>query len=183
MDVSASIYTSPAEALDQDHFMRLYNAKTAVYSFCTPLRLGALLAGAGAAADKQLNAYGHHLGIAFQLRDDILGIFGDEIKMGKSTLSDIREGRRTMLMSFGLDKAKESQKRALERMLGNPKATYDDLKIAQTILKSTGALHQVEVIMHQHCDEARNILLTANFPMTLNPYLADLLAFSVKRER
>lgn len=183
MDVGTAIYNPSDKELDHDHFMRLYNSKTAMYSFCTPLRLGALFAGAGGQADKHLNTYGYHLGIAFQIRDDILGIFGDESKMGKSTLSDIREGRRTMLMSYALNLANPRQKQVLERVLGNAKATYVDLKAVQAILKSTGALDKTQAVMRQHCDEARNILLQAGLPMTLNAYLADLLAFSVKRSR
>jgi geranylgeranyl diphosphate synthase type II len=181
MDVAAPVYGLPIDSPDEDHFTRLYASKTSVYSFCMPLRLGALLAGAGVTSDRQLEAFGYHIGIAFQLKDDILGVFGDESKTGKSTLSDLREGKRTMLISLGYKAANSRQKQVLNRVLGNPKASYKDLKLVQDILKTTGALGRTQSAMQRHCDEARNILLRSGFPMSLNAYLADLLAFSVKR--
>lgn len=183
MDVATSVYTFPDEALGDDHFERLYAAKTSSYSFSTPLRMGAMLAGAGAVQDRRLDKFGYHLGIAFQIRDDILGVFGDEDKTGKSVLSDIREGKRTLMMSHALAAANNAQRAKLKAVLGNPKATKQDLASIQSIIRSTGALDKADNAMKQHCQQAHNILLSGGMPIELSSYLADVVSYCAKRVR
>lgn len=183
MDVALSIYPAGEEDLADEHFIRLCNAKTSCYSFCMPLRLGALLAGASASQDKHLNAFGRHIGVAFQLRDDMLGIYGSESQLGKPILSDLREGKQTMLMSHGLRLATPPQRQKLESILGNPNVSHADLKTIQKILINSGAKAEVEAVMEHHIRQARAITLKAGFPKPLNDYLVELLAFSVKRSR
>ncbi|MCB2174433.1 MAG: polyprenyl synthetase family protein [Actinomycetales bacterium] len=81
-----------------DHAVRIAESKTAMYSFRAPLRAGALLAGADPDLVAELDAQGRLLGRAFQLVDDLLGVFAPESEIGKSNLSDLREGKRTPLM-------------------------------------------------------------------------------------
>lgn len=81
-----------------DRAVRIAESKTAMYSFRAPLRAGALLAGAGPDLVAELDAQGRLLGRAFQLVDDLLGVFAPESEIGKSNLSDLREGKRTPLM-------------------------------------------------------------------------------------
>jgi len=76
--------------------------KTAHYSFQAPLLAGAILAGAGDETLRALGEFGHRIGIAFQLRDDVLGVFGDEHLTGKSVSSDLRAGKVTPMMCFAL---------------------------------------------------------------------------------
>lgn len=181
VDVSLPIQQHPASLIEEDQLLKLSEIKTAVYSFSTPLRLGALLAGAGATQDKRLNEFGKHIGIAFQIRDDILDIFGDEKILGKSTLSDIREGKRTLLMNNGFRLANGTQLNKLKRIVGNPEAGYEDLKTVRKILVATGALTRTEMTMQSQCQQAHRILLKANFPLTLSDFLADLLSFCTER--
>lgn len=81
-----------------DESLRVAESKTAMYSFRAPLRAGAVLAGAGADVQAELDDAGRLLGRAFQLVDDLLGVFAPEVETGKSNLSDLREGKRTPLM-------------------------------------------------------------------------------------
>jgi geranylgeranyl diphosphate synthase type II len=74
--------------------------KTATYSFVLPLRAAAVLAGASAAAEEQLTAIGRHLGLAYQLQDDILSVFGDHRAHGKDAFSDLREGKETAIIAY-----------------------------------------------------------------------------------
>ncbi len=182
LDVALPLYYPLGATIDDQQLLRVCDAKTASYSFCTPLRLGALLAGASGSQDKQLNAFGTHLGIAFQLRDDVLGIFGEAQRLGKSTLSDIQEAKRTMLMGYALRAADGRQKRQLQRILGNPAASPEDLQTVKTILRVTGALSRIEAMIQKHCQQAHHIVLGADFPARLSNFLADLTAFCADRE-
>jgi geranylgeranyl pyrophosphate synthase len=186
MDVALSFNEAhtadPAPAAEAD-YLRLCDAKTASYTFCTPLRLGALLAGANADQDAQLLAFGRQLGIAYQLRDDILGIFGDEKTLGKSTLSDIKEAKKTLLLSNFYRLATASQLQALSTIIGNPRATPADLKLVKSALKASGALAQTESVMETICHDAQYILMESDFPLSLSAYLVELLSFCAVRTR
>ncbi|HTB48772.1 MAG TPA: polyprenyl synthetase family protein [Verrucomicrobiae bacterium] len=181
LDVALPMYHPAETAIDDEQLLRVCATKTASYSFCTPLRLGALLANADGRQDRQLDAFGKHIGIAFQLRDDILGIFGDEQQLGKSTLSDIQGNKRTLLMNYTLRSATPRQKQQLRHILGNPTDSQDNLQTVQDIVRTTGALEKTEAVLQQYCRQAHHILLAADFPTALNNYLADLPAFCADR--
>jgi geranylgeranyl diphosphate synthase type II len=74
--------------------------KTATYSFVLPLRAAAVLAGSSPAAEEQLTAIGRHLGLAYQLQDDLLSVFGDSRSHGKDAFSDLREGKETAIIAY-----------------------------------------------------------------------------------
>ena len=115
--------------------------KTAKYTFECPLHMGALLAGCNnKKIMKSLSDYAISVGIAFQIQDDILGIFGNEKKTGKSAASDIEEGKQTLLIMKAREKASLLQKKQLNLILGKKNLTHKEIKIFQDIVKSTGAL-------------------------------------------
>ncbi|GAA2751719.1 polyprenyl synthetase family protein [Amnibacterium kyonggiense] len=89
-----------ADGPDLDTVLAMYEAKTSVYTFCAPLRAGAALAGADADVLAALDRAGRALGVAYQITDDLLGLFGDPAVVGKSTVSDAREGKRTVLAAL-----------------------------------------------------------------------------------
>ena len=178
-DVAAPIYHRPDELLSDDQLLKLYEHKTAVYSFSTPLRLGALLAGAG--HHRQLDSFGRYIGIAFQIKDDILGIFGDEKKLGKPVLSDLREGKRTILMNYGLRLGSPADRQKLKTLLGNPEAGRDDLLQVRKILRRSGALQKTNELTEHYCRQAHHILLKAKLPPALSDYLAELPPFCARR--
>jgi geranylgeranyl diphosphate synthase, type II len=89
-----------ADAPGLDAVLAMYEAKTSVYTFCAPLRAGAALAGADEDVLGALDRAGRALGIAYQITDDLLGLFGDPAVVGKSTVSDAREGKRTVLAAL-----------------------------------------------------------------------------------
>ncbi|WP_394621974.1 polyprenyl synthetase family protein [Lentzea sp. JNUCC 0626] len=88
-----------------EHALRVAALKTAAYTVERPLHLGAALAGASDDVVECLRAYGHDIGVAFQLRDDLIGVFGDPSVTGKPVGEDLREGKRTPLMSIALSRA------------------------------------------------------------------------------
>lgn len=114
--------------------------KTAYYSFVNPLQAGAVAAGERAHDLACLKHYGLHMGLAFQISDDILGTFGNETKSGKSAKDDLREGKMTLLVSHALAKATPEQHSTLLRHLGNRDVTNAEYESCKEIMRQTGAL-------------------------------------------
>lgn len=140
--------------------------KTAHYSFVTPLVTGATLAGV---SDKQCTAlrqFGEALGVAYQLHDDIIGVFGDEKQTGKSGLSDIREGKRTLLVEYALESMSAVDKRVFEQAFGKSNATPHARRKAKQLLDSTGAKRRTEMMI----DEYRLAALDAAGRLGLNAH-------------
>lgn len=115
--------------------------KSARYSVVRPLRLGALLAGRGDLAD-QLERFGEPLGVAFQLRDDILGVFGDPEVTGKPVGDDLREAKATELLAVAHERATPTQSRVLEKMGAAMSAA--DVADVQEVLVDCGASDEIE---------------------------------------
>lgn len=118
--------------------------KSAKYTVEHPLLLGGALAGA---SDDLLDAYarfGVPVGEAFQLRDDVLGVFGDPAVTGKPVGDDLREGKKTLLVVAAIERADDAQRDLLQRLLGDRTLTEQQIRRLQTILVDTGALDQVE---------------------------------------
>ena len=132
----------------------IHALKTASYTVTGPLLLGAALAGADDARAAELERFGRPLGIAFQLRDDLLGVFGDPSATGKPIWSDIRQGKRTALVAELRDEAPAE----LARAFGNPAASEADLESIVRAMETSGARRRVESRVRELCDEARRAL-------------------------
>jgi len=118
---------------------RVLDWKTAQYSFINPLHVGMVLAGADCQSTDAITPYGQHVGRAFQITDDALGIFGAEQLIGKSPLDDIREGKRTLLMLYALKHADPSDRAFLESCLGKATLTKRDFQRCRNIIVASGA--------------------------------------------
>jgi len=135
-----------------------YALKTGSYTVHGPLEIGAQLAGGKPATLKALAKFARPLGIAFQLRDDLLGAFGDPQKTGKPLGNDLREGKRTLLLLETLSRSKPRERASIERVLGNPRARELDLRRALAVVESSGARARVEERIHELAHEARRAL-------------------------
>lgn len=123
---------------------RVIQYKSARYSVLRPLQLGAALAGADQAVGEAYEAYGLPLGEAFQLRDDVLGVFGDPAETGKPAGDDLREGKRTVLVALAEQLGDRAQTAVVERHLGDPALDADGVAALREVIVGTGALAEVE---------------------------------------
>ena len=114
--------------------------KTAGYTVLNPLHVGMVLAGADCHATDAITPFAIHVGKAFQITDDIIGIFGDEANSGKSPLDDIREGKRTLLSTYALAHCTPAQAAFLRTCLGNAKLTLRQFERCKRIVETSGAL-------------------------------------------
>lgn len=161
----------PTEA----QILAIYHHKTASYSFRLPLQLGALLAGASTKELALLGEIAEHIGIAFQLQDDLLGIFGDEQVTGKSALGDLREGKRTLLITKTLELANNQDRMVLKRMLGNTNVDRKTAEHAQDIMRRSGAVQYVQTLARQYSDTAKDLLKKTELQPQAKTYLQDLI--------
>jgi geranylgeranyl diphosphate synthase, type I len=166
---------------DESDSLRVALLKSGRYTVTRPLQLGAALARSDDdVLDAALRAYGDSVGIAFQLRDDILGLFGDPDETGKSAVSDLREGKRTMLILRALGAARHSERRELAGMLGRADVGEGDADRAREIVTSTGALAGVERYLEEQQERARHAL--APVQGAARPALEQLAELALHRE-
>ena len=147
--------------------------KTAYYSLVKPMEIGAVLAGASSEQVALLQTYGLPAGQAFQIADDILGIFGNDAVTGKSAIDDLKEGKITILITHTLEHATPDQRQQLQDMLGNPNITESDLHACRDIIRQTGALQHAEQSAQQLAQKASSAL--NDFPSEWKPEIIDFL--------
>ncbi|MEU9158490.1 polyprenyl synthetase family protein [Streptomyces sp. NPDC048417] len=164
-----------------DDTLTVIRYKTAKYTVERPLQLGAALAGANPQLLEACSAFGIPLGEAFQLRDDLLGVFGDPTQTGKSCLDDLREGKSTTLLALALATADPAQAARLHTLVGDPHLQQEDAEEIRHILTATGARATVEqMIAHRH-RQALDALDTAPFTPAATHALTHLAGQAVRR--
>jgi geranylgeranyl diphosphate synthase, type I len=168
--------------------LRVVTYKTAKYTIERPLQLGAAMAAGpqsastAAALQGMCTEYGIPLGIAFQLRDDILGVFGDPARTGKPVSGDISEGKRTVLMALARDRASASQARILDRHLGDRGLTDVGAAKVQAVLTETGAVAECEALIAASVKEAVSALDGAPITEEARTALAELAVMATDRD-
>ena len=154
--------------------------KTAKYSIEAPLLIGAAFAGAGPGLLRGLSAFGIPLGMAFQLKDDILGVFGDPAITGKPAGDDLREGKRTALIAF----ASQTPEWALiSGLVGSSTLSDDEAATVREVLERTGAKKYTQRLASDYADEAVAALHGAGVPQKLIDQLTPLVTAVVERVR
>jgi geranylgeranyl diphosphate synthase type I len=154
--------------------------KSGRYSVTRPLELGAVLAGADETMVAGLHAFGDPLGRAFQVRDDILGVFGEQAWTGKSVSSDLAEGKRTLLVAEALDRLDAHGRAELESLLGRADLDAPGADRARELLRDSGGLDAAQLYVASSTADARAALAALavqddEAKVTLG-HLADLLA-------
>ena len=132
--------------------------KSAKYSTEHPLGIGGALAGADEALLRGYSDFSLPLGEAFQLRDDVLGVFGDPLTTGKPAGDDLREGKRTVLVALALDAAGEAARAELEHGLGNASLTLAEVDRLRDVVAATGALEATERLIDELAERAFSAL-------------------------
>ncbi|MFC6259306.1 polyprenyl synthetase family protein, partial [Kocuria oceani] len=145
----------PGARPEREQILAATCLKTAVYSFETPLQAGGVLGGAPEEHVAVLGRLGRTVGTAYQLVDDLLGVFGDPEATGKSAVSDLREGKRTMLV---LAAQCTSDGEELDALLGRPDLGDEEAARARELIERCGARQEVEDMVAGCAAEARALL-------------------------
>ncbi|GGZ69452.1 polyprenyl synthetase family protein [Streptomyces bluensis] len=167
---------------DVETALRVIRYKTAKYTVERPLHIGAALAGAAPPVLDACTAFGIPLGEAFQLRDDLLGVFGDPARTGKSVLDDLREGKATVLMALAVQRASPTELSTLRRLVGRSDLTEDQASHVREILDATGARQTVEEMITTRRDAALTALDEAPFAEAATARLREIALTATERQ-
>jgi geranylgeranyl diphosphate synthase type I len=161
--------TGCSPAATESDALRIARLKSARYTVTRPLQIGAALAGADDSLQARLADYGDATGVAFQLRDDVLGVFGDPRQTGKSRVDDLREGKRTLLVLRALALTTAAGRAELEAALGRADLDEAAAERCRDVIASSGALATIEATIELHL--ARAVAAASH----LEPIVADVL--------
>lgn len=167
---------------DVEAALRIVRYKTACYTVEWPLRIGAALAGAGPDVHSVCSEFAIPLGEAFQLRDDLLGVFGDPSKAGKPVGDDIREGKATVLMALALQSASAADRRLLREAVGNPDLSDEDFGRVREVIERSGSRRQVETMITARRHAALTVLDRAPFPFPAAEALREIAGIATVRQ-
>jgi geranylgeranyl diphosphate synthase type I len=160
---------------------RVIRYKSAKYSVEHPLLLGGTLAGASPRVLAAYSHYGLALGEAFQLRDDVLGVFGDPAQTGKPAGDDLREGKRTLLVAYAHERASPAQASEIETLLGDRELDGAGIDRLREIIVSTGALARVERLVADLVDRSTAALDAAEIAAEARTALRSLITVATVR--
>lgn len=168
----------------EKEYMEMICGKTAAL-FEKSARLGVILAEGSEEQIENIGNFALNAGIAFQLIDDIIGTFGDSKKTGKPVDSDIKEGKKTILVIKAYEKASETEKKLLNRILGNRDACEEEVEQIREIMKSTNSLiyaqNLAEELFQKSLSYLKNIQDTLNQPYM--DYLIEIAKLGIYREK
>ncbi len=166
--------------VDLERASRISRYKSAKYTIERPLHLGAAGAGELDAFGRTFTAFGVPLGEAFQLRDDLLGVFGDAELTGKPVGDDLREGKPTPLLAIATERADAAQRSVLA-MVGSD-LDADRVDAIQAVLVATGAVDLINAMIDERRTEAIAVIESAEVGPTARATLIDLAHFVTARE-
>ena len=189
--ISAVLYTGGGEFIElllgikalekitQKDIYKIYDYKTANYTFASPLTMGAELAGSNPEQIKKLYSYGMLLGRAFQIKDDIMGTFGTNKETGKSNLTDIKEAKRTLLLWYAFNHAGIKDKQWIKKIMENKVAKNAQLIKMRSIIINTGALDyaqkQIKYFYCQALNQIQDLNMNRKYKQMLNNFSQEIL--------
>lgn len=161
--------------------VRIY--KTAHYTFIMPLVVGATLGGADNTMIAKLAKYGEPVGLAFQLRDDVLGVFGDPAKTGKSNDSDIKEGKKTLLYLKSLELTKGKKRDFLEGNYGSGSLNQVKVEKIRRIMKEGGAFDYSQETAGKFVEKGKKYIPSITKNSDLTQTLTNLADYVIFRDK
>ena len=172
--------TVSSEPLTIDQVVTTLEHKTAIYSFEAPLQAGAVLAGAPEDAIDALGRFGRLIGVAFQLTDDLLGVFGDPAATGKSVLADLREGKQTALIAHA---GSTDRWPMIAPFLGKDDLTEAEAEVVRSHLRDCGALGTADDLAREYARRAVEAIQIPAVPVGLRVTLTQLASSAVTRRK
>ncbi len=189
--IAAGLYTGAGEFIELIYgatsiekitpkdIYKIYDLKTANYTFSFPLTTGAALSGANEKEINLLFDYGNYLGRAFQIKDDIIGIFSEESKIGKSNLTDLQEAKKTILIWHAFHHTNQNGRILIKKIFGKKKINISDLYQMRTIITKAKTLAYANKEIQTLVEKAKNTLsrskMTEKYKNLLNSYISGIL--------
>ena len=190
--IEAALYTGTGEfielilslknvgAITKNDIYKVYDLKTANYTFSTPLVMGATLAGAPKKEINKLYNYGIYLGRAFQIQDDILGTFSEEKDIGKSNTTDLQEAKKTILIWYAYNHSGYKDKTRIEKILAVKTVKKNDLVRMREIIRASGALdyakNEISGLLKKAEKINKNFSMKTSYRLSLNSFSKKMLS-------
>ncbi len=170
------------ESVSWDDILKVRTYKTSYYTFVLPLSLGAILGGAKGKIFDAIKNFGIPIGIAFQLKDDILGVFGDSKKTGKSNEQDIKMGKKTFLYAKALEVAAPKDKKFLLRWYGVKNLDSKKISRIRKIFRDSGSLEYSLNFSRKLVNEGKKFISSLSENKEIQDTLYNLADFVIERE-
>ncbi|MFH0855602.1 MAG: polyprenyl synthetase family protein [Candidatus Omnitrophota bacterium] len=148
--------TKPIEKITKNDIYKIYDYKTANYTFASPLTMGAILAGAGKNQIKKLFGYGMYLGRAFQIKDDIIGTFSRDKETGKSNLTDIAEAKKTLLIWHAYNHSDKNRQEIIRKVFSEKNTGNKELLEIREVIAGSGSLEFAKKEIKRLVNQAEN---------------------------
>ncbi len=173
------------EGILEEEVLQVHKYKTAYYTVTGPLQFGAILAGVDEADPryKATEGYGLPVGVAFQLKDDEMGLFSSEERMGKPIYSDLRQGKVTLLFAKAFENADQEELEFLKSVHGNPNAKKEDLEKVKEIVVKTGALQYSQDLSEKLVIEGNKFIPEITKDKEYQELLNLISEFVISREK
>ena len=189
--VEAAFYTGSGEFIEllygkerlenitREYIYKIYDLKTAYYSFAYPLSIGAILSGAKKSESDKLFQCGIYLGRAFQIKNDILGLFSQENRIGKSNLTDLQEAKKTILIWYAYKNSNKTDKLSIKKIFSKSNIEKNDLHKIRDIVRKTDALKKAHDEINYFHYQAQKIIssskINSQYKKLLNNYSQEVL--------
>lgn len=147
------------KGMDEKIIYDIYVNKTAWYTIIGPILIGAASAGASEEDKEKLIEMGTNLGIAFQIKDDLLGLYSSVSDMGK-TLNDIKEGKQTIIYKYAIDHASKEELEVIGKYYGNPNVTEEESNLIIDLFDKLGAKENAENLVKKYTDNGISVIET-----------------------
>jgi len=169
----------PLEKISREDIYKIYDYKTANYTFASPLTMGSTLAGAKISQTQRLFSYGMLLGRAFQIKDDIIGTFGEEKDTGKSNLTDIKEAKRTLLIWHAFNHSGRNDSLAIKRIMEGKSSSNAELQRIRKIIIQSGSLayaeNQIKHLFSKAKKQLGGLRMNKRYKQALNSFSQKIL--------
>jgi len=181
--IEATIHTATGEFLElvygindlknieKKNILKVYDCKTAYYTFACPLAAGAILAGASQPETEKLSSYGIYLGRAFQIKDDIISMFQEEKQTGKSSLSDLKEAKKTLIIWYAYHHTDKKNQNIIRKIFSKDDVNKKDLLTIRKIITESGALEYAKKEISRLARKSQNIIKSSK----IKPLYRELL--------
>ncbi len=167
------------DKITESDIYKIYDFKTANYTFASPLAIGAILGGAPDVEVKRLFQYGIYLGRAFQIKDDMLGLFSEEKEIGKSILTDLQEAKLTLLIRYAFRHSDKKGRLAIRHIMSKKNVTKSDLFKIRKIVRTSGTLDYARKEVNRFLQQAQALIQNSkmhpSYKSELTRYAQEIL--------
>lgn len=173
------IYPFNLKTLSETNIYKIYHYKTSCYTTEFPLLCAAVLANSELLTQDNLKTIASHIGILFQIRDDILGLLSDPNLIGKSVVSDAQQGKKTLLIYKTWEKASKNERKMLSKIYGKLDITLEEISIIKDLVITTGALEDVYKTMQFRSEETFKLLDNLNWSYEGKEFIRNLVDYCI----